>query len=199
MYITPIGELHWVVVDGDGIDASMEKDGSKMVFQASLHLASDSKEAKEFKAKLNEVWAQYKADNKLKGKPKSLGYKELTDDNDEPTGIIEFRAKTNVTFKDGKPNKVKVFNAKGQDITEAYAESTTKIGNGSIGRLYVTLRGYSVPGNAGVSIYLAAVQIAKLVPYEGNNVEAKELDTTEDDGTDIYVAAMDEDDKKIPF
>lgn len=182
---TPVGELGWLFISGDGKDNSKAKDGSKLQKQASLYLHKDSAEAKALMAAIDPIWEAYKESNpaiKKATKPDSLGYKVVKDpETDEETDMLVFQFKTNSYFpaKPGEapqPNIIKVFDKNGSDVTAAFHASGKKLGNGTIGRLFGTAGGYDVDGNRGISLYLTGVQIGKPVWYEGTEVEATEMD-----------------------
>ena len=171
----PVGKLEWCFVTGDGRNQAMDGSPEKMQKTASLVLNKDSKEAKHIVDQINATWELYKAENpKIKAatQPKSLGYKVVKDkDTDEETNDLVFTFKTNSFWKDGKPNIVKVFNAKGQ----AVEMGDTIIGNGSLGVVHGSMGGYEYAGSFGISLYLSAVQIAKLVEGSSDSVDATDL------------------------
>jgi len=171
----PVGKLEWVFVNGDGRDQAMDGQPPKMQKTATLVLNKDSAEAKGLIGQIDKAWEQYKSENhKIKSatQPKSLGYKAVKDsDTGAETNDLAFSFKTNSFFPDGKPNKVKTFNAKGQAVDMG----ETIIGNGSLGVVHGSMGGYEYAGSFGVSLYLTAVQIAKLVEGSGDSVEATDL------------------------
>lgn len=171
----PVGKLEWVFVNGDGRDQSEKKDGSKMQKTATLVLQKDSAEAKDLIIKIKGAWELYKADTaaiKSATQPKSLGYKAIKDaDTGADTDMLAFQFKTNSFFPDGKPNKVKVYNAKGKVVDMG----ETIIGNGSIGVIHGSMGGYTFTGTYGISLYLTAVQVAKLVEGTGADVDAHDI------------------------
>jgi len=171
---TPVGELRWVFITGDGKDQSEARDGSKMQKMASIVFKKDDPKCKELQAKINEVWEEWKAEKRLPAakKPKSLGYKELEDkETGEPTGEIMFTFKTNSFYPDGKPNIVTTYNAKGQKVE---LPEDIRIGNGSIGIIFGTAAGYEYAKQYGISLYLTAIQIAKLVEVQPD-IETEDL------------------------
>lgn len=171
---TPVGKLFWVRISGDGYDASIiggEKSGdTKMVKSACLHLNKNSKECKDFIKLLETEWEDYKSTKKIKTPAKSMGFKPVLDENGKETEFIEFKFKTNSFFPDGKPNVVKVLNAKGNEIDLG----DRLIGNESVGVIHGTVAPYTFAGSHGLSLYLVAIQLVKFVEYSGG-IEADDL------------------------
>ena len=168
---TPVGDLEWVFITGRGKKDLNDNDR----FVASVVLPSDSPECEAFIAKINDFWDE----NKPKGaKIKSLGYKVLEDENNEPTGRTSFNFWTGITFPTGDPKVVKVFTAKGAEV----ALGTKKIGNGSRGRIKGAMAIYdNGPAARGVTLYLNGLQLTKFVEFTGG-VDFDEVD----DGDDAF-------------
>ena len=178
---TPLGELRWVYIAGDGKDQSMKNDGSKMQKIASIVFKKNSPEAKQLIEQINQAWEQYKAENpKIKPatKPKSLGYKHVIDkDTGAETDEVIFQFKTNSFFPDGKPNIIPVYNAKGQKVDLGNVE----IGNGSIGIIFGEAGGWEYTGQFGITLYLKGIQLKKLVEKSSSNLDSQVEDLGEDD------------------
>lgn len=91
------------------------------------------------------------------------GYEEEYDDQDQPTGMLLFKASTGSVFttKEGKKVKrqVPIVDAKRIDITKR----APQIGGGSEGRLIVTVGSGVTEMGAYAKLYLSAVQLLKLV------------------------------------
>ena len=171
---TPVGELRWAFIMGDGRDVSDEKDGSKMKKEVSVIFKQGSKEAEMLKAEIAKVWEEFKTANpaviKKAQEPKSQGYKVVTDkDTGEPTDEISFKFSTNSFYQDGKPAVVPTYDAKGNKFA-----LHSRPGNGSLGLVFGTAAGYIHKGNAGITLYLTAIQIAKLVEAT-DSIEASDL------------------------
>jgi len=98
--------------------------------------------------------------------------------------------KTDTKWKDGKAQVVKVFDHKGADITTAIQNATWSIGSGSTGVIHGSASGNNVGGAHKVTLYLTAVQIAKLTKYEGTAIELDELEGDDIDLEDS-VSAID--------
>ena len=79
------------------------------------------------------------------------------------TGNFVIRFKTNTEYQNGDPKLVKVFNAKGNEVSL----HGKKIGNGSRGRAQGAMGIYNVKANKGVALYLNGVQLSKFVPFVG--------------------------------
>lgn len=107
------------------------------------------------------------AKQKLEGKKIKKAdppYEEVLDDNDNPTGELEFKFKQRavINTKNGTMQKrVKVVDAKGSPIT-----NELKVGNGSTVKVAYDPNLYYTPtAGAGVSLRLVGVQIIDLVEY----------------------------------
>lgn len=159
--ITPIGELKWVFIDGEGKE---DLNGNPR-YVASLCLETSSDAEVKLKGVIDGYWDE----NKPKGrKCKSKGYyaetANKTDDNPEgeETGNTVFQFWTGTKFPDGKPKLVKVYNAKGNEASLG----GKRIGNGSIGAISGAMGIYdNGPAATGVTLYLNAVQIKKLEEF----------------------------------
>ena len=171
----PVGQLEWVFIQGEGRNQAEAGKPAKMQKTATLVLQKDSAEAKGLIEQIEATWELYKSDNaKIKSatQPKSLGYKAIKDpDTGADTDMLAFQFKTNSFFPDGKPNNVKTFNSKGQQVDMG----ETIIGNGSLGVIFGAMGGYEYTGTFGISLYLTAVQVAKLVEGTGEAVETTDL------------------------
>lgn len=191
---TPLGELKYVFITGEGRNQAMPGEKERMMYVASLELIKDSKEHKALLAEINKEWDAYKEKNGLKPAqlPKTNGIKPvLNKETGAETDKVLVTFKTDTKWKGGKPQVIKVFDSKGKDITEAVHAAQWTIGNGSTGVLHGSAVGNNVGGAHKVTLYLTAVQLAKLVKYEGAAIELDELDGEDIDLGD-GVAAIDE-------
>ena len=192
---TMVGALKYVYIKGEGRNQAMPGEPARMQYVASLVCPKDSDIHKDIEAQIDAEWNAYKALNKVKGKPHTNGIKDeyvkdpkskIDPDTEEvakvPSGNVIITFKTNVAFPDGKPQEVKVKDRKGGDITKAYADVPWSIGEGSMGRIFGTAMGNSIGGKHKVTLYLNGIQLAKLVKYEGNDIDADEIE-----GEDIDV------------
>lgn len=176
---TPVLELGWVNIEGKGKD-NFNQDGK--VYIATAYAVEGSPEEKILVDTINAYWTANKP--KPNSKAKSLGYRpEVVDE--EETGRTAFTFSTNTTFA-GSNNVVKipVLNFKGDNAPL----QGRRIGNGSRGVLHGSMGLYQKGANTGVSLYLKAVQLTKLVEYSDIDVEALQPD--DDDsytGEDNYV------------
>ena len=178
--VTPLGELHYVNISGQGKENYDEDDYE---YVASIRLTGDA--AEKLKAEIEEI-----VELRPKGDDvKSRGYKELVKtkdgnlrsptlkkpktDDEEATGIFEFLFKTNTTYADGKTKKIGTRNAANQPVSLGNA----RIGNGTIGCISGKMRGKSYKKEWSVTLYLNAVQITKFVEYVGDDgFEAQKVD-----------------------
>lgn len=180
--VSPKGMLEWVFITGEG----KPNMSGKMQYTANVVL--DPKvhaEHAEFLKKIDAYWEANKPKG-FKGTAKSLGYylyDLVLDKNGEPVlddkgkktynpdGKVYLAFKTGTSYKDGSPKEIKIYNAKAKRV----ALGATKIGNGSIGHISGAMGVYENRGpkgnliDAGVTLYLDAIQITKLVPYEGGD------------------------------
>ena len=187
------GELNWTFINGDGSLNDL-KDPPAYEYKSTVILSKD--EAKPYIDAIKNFWDDYGSAKT----PKSLGYKEITDENDKP--IVTFTFKTNTTFKqkDGteKPAIVRVFRGNGQEITDAFHAADKKAANGSEGILHGVMAIYDRKTGAGVTLYLSAVQFTKFKPYQGSvDVTAvgdtdDGLDTEGPDGLDVAPVTSEE-------
>ena len=168
---SPIGELEWVTIDGEG----KEDLQGKMKYTVTVVLEGD--DAKEFKAQADAFWDENKP--KGAGKPKTTGYydhkvknvdksKEAGEPVYDMTGRMALQFKTNTSFPNGNAKVVKVFNSKGAEVSLM----GKKIGNGSRGRVGGAMGIYNVnKASQGVTLYLNSVQLTKFVEYTGNSFD----------------------------
>jgi len=163
---TPIGDLRWVFVTGEGKNNAREGAADKFQYVATLILPKDSKEDTILSKQIETLWAEYKATLKNKAvKAKSLGRKVLLDkETGGETGEVAYQFKTNTLFPNGKANNVIIYNAKGEKIQLG----GISIGNGSRGVIHGEIAPYLFAGSHGISLYLKAIQLTKLVEYSEN-------------------------------
>ena len=186
---TSVANLKYVFITGEGKDQAMKGEEPRMQFVASLVCPKDGETHKHFQAQLDVEWNNYKKAHSVKGLPKTNGIKdEMQKDPDGaidptteeikrvPTGNVVIGFKTNTCWPNGNPQVVKVKDRKGKDITSAINSVDWSIGEGSTGIIHGMAVGNNVGGTHKVTLYLSAVQIAKLVKYEGNDVDADEIE-----------------------
>lgn len=182
---TPVGDLEWVFITGKGKKDLNDND------RYVADVVMDKEKAQPFIDEIEAFWDEFKP-KKHKGAPKSLGWKEIEDDAGESTGRIRLSFWTGTTFPDGSQKIVKVFNAKGAEVSLG----DKKIGNGSRGRIKGAMDIYdSGPGARGVTLYLNGIQLSKFVPFEGGvNFDEIEDDEGGDfDGFDDGMGGIEED------
>ena len=204
---TQVGNLKYVFITGEGRNQAMPGEEPRMQYVASLVVPENGTAHKAFLEYIDAEWKQYKEQFGVKGLPKTNGIKpEMMDAPDgeiDPatekvkkvsTGNVMINFKTNTTWPDGNPQVVKVFDHKGKDITAAIHAADWAIGEGSTGVIHGTAIANNIGGTHKVTLYLTAVQIAKLVKYEGSGVDADVIDGEELD-LDDAVSAIDDSDK----
>ena len=171
---SPIGELEWVIITGEGKEGMNEGDPNKYVANVVL----SDKDAKIITKQVDDFWAANRPKSvKTPGATGLYPHSVPTDEIDEDTGKKVY-AETGKTYirmssvtkwPDGNDKVIKVYNAKGAEVDLG----TTKIGNGSVGRLIGKMAIYAVEHpktkvitSAGVTFYLSSVQVGKLVEYK---------------------------------
>jgi len=186
---TKVVELKYTFIDGEGRNQARQGEEPRMQYVTTAVMKKDGPEHKDLLANIEAEWKAYKAKFGAKGLPKTNGIKDemMKDPNGAidpateeikkiPTGNIVATFKTNTAWPDGNKQIVKVFDHKGNDITTAVTNADWGIGNGTTGIVHGTASGNNVGGDHKVTLYLSAVQIAKLVKYDGNDVNADEID-----------------------
>ena len=191
-YRTPLLDLQWVVVSGQGkvkFQKEDNKDPKNYEYQATV-VFPDEASMKIEKEKFDTFWRE----NKPKGftKQKYDMFKpEMVPDLDangkeqkdadgaiirKATGRWTLTAKTNIVWPEGKPNEIKLLRASGQPLYLG----DKQIGNGSVGVLHGSVSINEFAGNEGLLFHLSGVQLKKFVPYEGSEIQADNLG--EDEG-----------------
>lgn len=201
---TKVSEFKFVFIDGGGRDQSMPGEEPRMQFLASIVCPKDGPVHKDMLAQIDAEWVRYKAEFNIKGLPKTNGIKdemkpcesgEIDPATEKikkvPTGNVLITFKTNTLWPDGNPQVVKVKDKNAKDITTAVHNAPWSIGDGTTGIIHGSAAGNSTGGTQKVTLYLAAVQIGKLVKYEGSEVEADEIEGDEIDLGD-EVSAIEE-------
>lgn len=152
---TPKGKLMWVNITGQG-KLNYNEDGREYV--ASVVLSN-----KAAKPLLDAIQAEYDSEHQKGKKLKSMGYKTCDEDGktDEEGDFCTFRFKTGTTFKDGNAKKIAVYNSNAQPTSLG----DVRVGNGSEGAISGMMRYYINGKEDGMSLWLNAVQIAKLEEY----------------------------------
>ena len=186
---TKVCNLKYVFITGEGKNQAMPGEPERMQYVASTVMPKDGEAHKALLAQIDAEWETYKAQFGVKGKPKTNGIKDeymkdpdgtIDPETEEikkiPTGNVIATFKTNTTWPDGNAQVVKVKDRKGKDITAAIQAADWAIGEGSQGIIHGMASGNNVGGTHKVTLYLAAVQLAKLVKYEGNDVECDEIE-----------------------
>jgi len=197
------GEFYWVkgLTNEEGVLNELSGEYERSL---TIRYHKDSEQLKQIMEEIRELWKEYKNENpKVKAKePSAIPVKPVLDENGEETDYVEIKFKTKPKFPDGKINWVRIYNAKGIDVTEQLVANGTLIGNGSKGIVFGTFATYEYAKKHGITAYLTAIQLAKLIEYK-NEVETEDL-TALDEEAD-FVAVPDaaepvaEDDENLPF
>lgn len=168
-FTTPKGELRWVTITGTG---KTDLNG-RQIFSADVVVTPENAEG--LVAEIEAYWEE----NKPKGAkaPKSTGYKI----NDE--GNYVFTLKTATVYPSGDDKKIDVYDARARRVELG----DKRIGNGSEGRLSGAYSIYDAGVAArGVTMYLDAVQITKLVEYTGSSSQFDADDDGDFDGGAMF-------------
>lgn len=193
--VTPIGELHYVQIEGQGKEKYDKEKGYEYV--ATLYLTSEK--SVDLRKKMDEVVGELKDDETLKSK----GYRQLMKDKDgnifTPTNknkkrqdgaeLIEmysFSFRTGTVFKekrdDGtvntKPQIINVYDS-GNKLLNVKPKKISlqgkKIGNGSLGAISGAMERSVYKGEVSCSLYLKSIQLTHFIEYEGDaGFEAQE-------------------------
>lgn len=180
--ITPVGELNWVFITGQG---KKDLNGNDR-FCAEVHYHKDSEEFKQIEASIEAFWKENKPKNaKLKSNGIRIVQKKGEDGESEETDMRSVAFWTGITFQDGKTKIVKTYNSKGSEV----ALGNKSIGNGSRGCISGAMDIYDQGVAArGVTLYLNAIQITKFVEY---TQDAGFGDTGEEDGFEGFAEESD--------
>jgi len=186
---TKVSDLKYVFITGEGKNQGMPGEEPRMQFVASVVMPKNGEAHKALVAQITAEWDTYKGQFGVKGLPKTNGIKPemVKDPNGEIdpateevkkilTGNVIATFKTNTTWPNGNDQVVKVKDRKGKDITSAIQAADWAIGEGSQGIIHGIAMGNNVGGTHKVTLYLSAVQLAKLVKYEGNDVDCDEIE-----------------------
>lgn len=168
--VTPVGELHYVNISGQG-KQNYNEDGYNYV--ATLYLDEETSEP--LREKIDEIIGEIPKGKNLK----SRGYRELLGDdegiytptantkerdaNAKRTGIYAFSFATATTFSDGKVKKISVYNSANPPSRINLGDK--KIGNGSKGAISGRLQRYEKGKDIGISLFLNAVQLKDFKEY----------------------------------
>ena len=155
----PPAPIPFGVVTGEGVD-NFDEDGKEY----SISIILGKKERKHILSTVLEYWEE--------NKPEGAGdepdnFENIVRKGDEGDYILY--SKTQTEFK-GKANIVTIRNHEGVKLDP---EEFGNIGKGSEGRIAVKMgiytQGKGTKMKAGVSLYLAAVQLTEFVAYEGGD------------------------------
>jgi hypothetical protein len=174
------GEMYWVKGLTTEEGALNELSGN-MERSVTIRYHKDSQECKDLIARIDNFWEEARKEMGIKkAEPKTTIYKPVLDAEGNETDEVEFKFKTNATFKDGKTNLAKIYNAKGVDVTKEFIENNTQIGNGTTGVVFGSLAIYEYAKSFGVTSYLKGIQIKKLVEFD-DGIKAEDISDGEGD------------------
>ena len=155
---SPVGEAVWPKLNKP--DTKFNKDG---VYEVKLRVTSE--ESEPFVTRLQCILKDYVATlGKSEPKMAPLPWGEVTDDDGNPTGDLEFKFKLKaVGTSNGEQftQRPKLYDSEGKDMTE-------EIGGGSRIQVGAEVVLYSVPAiGTGISLRLKAVKVFELKEYGG--------------------------------
>jgi hypothetical protein len=169
-FTSPKGFLKWVFITGPGRKNLNGVDE----YTASVEMPIEA--AKAAMKQIDDLWEAEKP--KGAKEPKSKGYRISEDGS-----MVTFNLKTKTVYQNNEPKKIRVFNSRAEEVT---LPDTTKIGNGSRGRLSGVAALYDAGVAArGVTLYLDSVQLTKFVEYK----EGSDFEVDEDDGFEGFADA----------
>lgn len=203
---TQVGPLVWTYVSGKGSakygKQFTSEDPFDFEYKASMKV--DKASGDKIQKVINDFWKENKPAKILKPTSTFLKPEMVESDKTDEYGAnvkVEsgnyiISASTNAAFKtkDGvKPAKIALLNSKGQKLPDSHplVSGDVGVGEGSTGVIHGNLAITEYEGKAYVKFYLGGVQFAKLVPYEGNDIDADALDIEEDDGCGIETDGCD--------
>lgn len=156
---TPVGVLTWVNISGQGKE-NYNEDGYEYVASVVMKLS----EAQPTIDSIDSVYDT--SDPEGKKNKKSTGYRPCNEDGSsleegETSDFVIFSFKTGTCYKDGKAKKISVYNSSAAKVDLG----DSRVGNGSKGAISGKMRFYSKGKDAGVSLFLNAVQITSFIEY----------------------------------
>lgn len=176
--VTPVGELHYVQIEGQGKEKYDAEKGYEYV--ATLYLSTER--STDLRKKLDDEIGDLQKGESLK----SRGYRQLMKDKDgkifTPTSknkdrqegaelleMYSFIFKTGTKFGDGKPKVIGVFDS--GDPSKGIKPKRVnlggkKIGNGSEGAISGQIERSVYKGEVSCSLYLSNIQLTKFIEYE---------------------------------
>lgn len=175
---TPKAELCWVNITGEG----KENLSGARKYVATALVPKDCQLVKDIEAFWKENkpsgFKDTKKDDKNPKGYKSIGVYphkvdsgEVDEDGDkiyvEHEELVELRFSTGTTYKDGKAKVIDIYNAKGRKVK---LPEDVLIGNGTLGCISGAMGIYEAKAkgktvDAGVTLYLNAIQVIKLEEY----------------------------------
>ncbi len=176
--VTPRLSLAWIKITGEG----EENMSGKLQYLASGIMDPKNNEADAaYIASIDAFWEENRPAEKRKAKSKGYylndplldkdGNKQYDDDDKlikDPDGKVLVTFKTGTTFPDGKGKVVKIYNSKNKIVSLG----DVSIGNGSEGHISGAMGIYinkvkNKIQDAGVTLYLDAIQLKKFIAYTG--------------------------------
>lgn len=182
--VTPIGELHYVQIEGTGKEKYDKEKGYEYV--ATVYLSSERSEA--LRKSMDDVVGEMKKGESLKSK----GYRQLMEDEDgkiftptnknkerqEKAKLIDmygFTFKTSTVYKDkdggSKPKIISIYDAGNKTLNikpKKISLQGKKIGNGSQGAISGTMQRSVYKGEVSCSLYLNSIQLTGFIEYDGD-------------------------------
>ena len=161
MLTTPVGDAYWAKVfepEEDRFDSEKPRSWS-----ISWCAPADSKDALELMQKIEEEFARLHGEG-AKPSKNAWPFREQTNKEGDPTGLMEFRFKKNETTRKGQVLQAPTVYDSRKNLWPA---NGGLIGNGSKVKVAFSAWGWEDKfGKKGVSLSLEAIQVIDLVEYE---------------------------------
>jgi hypothetical protein len=177
---TPVGTIQWAKLFRP--DTKFDEAG-----RYSVDLILEAANAAPLIAVIDEAAGEFQKE--MKKKIALRPYSEVVDAEGNDTGSIKFKTAMKASGKFG-PRRPVVVDSKGKQIT-----TPIDIGNGSLMRLSVEIKGYIAGANSGITLGLVAAQLVRLEAYAGGmssfgavegGYEAAETQADTTDGADAF-------------
>lgn len=154
---TPVGTVQWAKLFRP--DTKFDADG-----RYSVDLILEAADAAPLIAVIDAAAGEFQKE--MKKKIALRPYSDVVDAEGNDTGTIKFKTAMKASGKFG-PRRPVVVDSKGKQIT-----TPIDIGNGSLMRLSVEIKGYIAGANSGITLGLVAAQLVRLEAYAGGGMSS---------------------------
>ncbi len=208
---TDVAPLLWTYVSGNGA-AKYGKDNNSenpLDFEFKASMKIDKATATKVQAVINGYWKENKPAKVVK--PTSTFLKPEMVEGEEKdeygaavkveSGNYIISASTNAAFKDKKdpgktnPAKITLLRKNGERFAASHplVLGEVGVGEGSKGIIHGSIAITEYEGKAYVKFYLAGIQFATFIPYEGSSLDVDDLGGDDDDGCGVETDGCDVD------